>query len=467
MIGDIQHRLKQVFLMLGVLAALAGGSRLGAADFGLSVTGAPNPVLINRQIIYDIAVSNATGFEFSFAFVTNEFSAPVRFIGLTNNIPVTVNTNSNTVIIQYAPFSGIQTDLLTVAIAPLRFGSLTNTVTVAAFARTNAVTNVVIEVIAGQPDLAIAIAGPTQPILVNDQMTYTLAVSNPGSDAAPNVLVSNSLPVDFKFLGFAPSNQVVTFTNSTLLWTVGTLASGGFSNLNVTVQPTNAGLAVLSASVSAPNVLDTNTLNDATISNITVSPLITGSLVASNITTMMFNPQTGLMEQTVRLVNVSTNTVASARIIVSGLTNRLFNAVGTNGNDPFIVYGGILPAGTNVDLLFEYFIPTRLPIIVADSQLHPFEMPAANLAPPAGTPFDITLITNLSSGDILIEFKADIGRTYTVLYSTNAGFSNEMSAQPSIVAPADRVQWLDDGPPKTVSRPASVSSRYYRVIQNQ
>src|SRR4030095_5068766 len=120
-------------------------------------------------------------------------------------------------------------------------------------------------------------------------------------------------------------------------------ASGGFSNLNVTVQPTNAGLAVLSASVSAPNVLDTNTLNNATISNITVSPLITGSLVASNITTMMFNPQTGLMEQTVRLVNVSTKTVASARIVVSGLTNRLFNAVGTNGNDPFIVYGGILP----------------------------------------------------------------------------------------------------------------------------
>jgi uncharacterized repeat protein (TIGR01451 family) len=249
MIGDIEHRLKQVFLMLGVLAALAGGSRLGAADFGLSVTGAPNPVLMNRQIIYDSAVSNATGLEFSFAFVTNEFSVPARFIGLTNNIPVTVNTNSNTVIIQYAPFSGIQTDLLTVAIAPLRFGSLTNTVTVAAFARTNAVTNVVIEVIAGQPDLAIAIAGPTQPVLVNDQMTYTLAVSNPGSDAAPNVLVSNSLPADFKFLGFAPSNQVVTFTNSTLLWTVGTLASGGFSNLNVTVQPTNAGLAVLSASV--------------------------------------------------------------------------------------------------------------------------------------------------------------------------------------------------------------------------
>jgi len=54
-----------------------------------------------------------------------------------------------------------------------------------------------------------------------------------------------------------------------------------------------------------------------------------------------------------------------------------------------------------------------------------------------------------------------------VLYADNSSFTNELAAQPAIVAPADRVQWIDDGPPKTVSPPASVSSRFYRVIQNQ
>ena len=98
----------------------------------------------------------------------------------------------------------------------------------------------------------------------------------------------------------------------------------------------------------------------------------TGSLVASNVTAMTFNPQTGLMEQTVRLVNVGTNAVASARIIVTGLTNRLFNAVGTNDGNPFVVYGATLATNQTVDLILEYFVPTRLPIIVADSQLHAF-----------------------------------------------------------------------------------------------
>jgi len=91
------------------------------------------------------------------------------------------------------------------------------------------------------------------------------------------------------------------------------------------------------------------------------------------------------------------------------------------------------------------------------------------LAPPAGTPLPAPAprIVILSPNRILIEFPSNPGTTYTVLYRNNSILSNEMAAQPSIVAPADRVQWIDNGPPKTVSGPASVSSRFYRVIQNQ
>ncbi len=455
-------------MMLGLLGMLASGLPTGAADFGLSVTGAPNPVLVNQPVTYDIAVSNQTGLTLSVVFLTNEFSAPVRFLAATNTIPVTLATNANTVIVQYTPFSGSQTDLFTLVILPTTFGKLTNTVTVASFARTNATTDVVLEVIAGQPDLGIALTGPAQAVLVNDWMTYTLTVTNQGSDAAANVSVSNNFPADFRLISLAPSNQVVTVTNNILHWTVGTLAIGGSGQLHVTAQPTNSGVATLSASVSAPDVLDTNTVNDAASTNFDVGPLVAGSLVASNVTAMTFNPQTGLMEQTVRIVNVGTNAVASARIIVSELTNRLFNAVGTNDGNPFVVYGATLETNQSVDLVLEYFVPTRLPIMVADSQLHAFGAPAANLAAPPGAPIPppAPRIVMLNPNRFLIEFPSTPGATYTVLYRDGSISSNELAAQPAIVAPADRVQWLDYGPPKTVSLPASVSSRFYRVIQN-
>jgi len=40
-----------------------------------------------------------------------------------------------------------------------------------------------------------------------------------------------------------------------------------------------------------------------------------------------------------------------------------------------------------------------------------------------------------------------------------------MIAVPSIVAPANYVQWIDYGPPATISKPGS-GSRFYKVFLN-
>jgi len=471
MMESVQMRLRRAALVVTLLTMLASGRVWGQASFRISVSDSPDPVQANQQLTYLINVTNQTGLSLTDVFVTNRFSGPVQIIGTTNSLFGTTLFSTNTVIFLISSFPGAGPSAvaqLSIGVRPTAFGSLTNAITVKSFnpSTTNAFTNVVTQVAAGQPDLAIAINGPTQPVLVNDWVSYTLAASNVGANAATNVVVSNTLPANVKIISIVPSNEVFTVTSNHLNWTVGRLGLGGFADLIVTVQPSNAGLATIFAAISAANVLDTNTVNNTASTNFIVGSLLAGSLVASNVSTMVFNPQTGLMEQTVRLVNVGTNSAPSARIIVGGLTNRLFNAVGTNDGRPFVVYGATLETNQSVDLLFEYFVPTRLPIVVSNSQFLPFATPAPNLAPPGGTPFLITLKTNLPNGDIIIEFPSVLGQRYTVLYSTNPGFTNELAAQPSIIAPADRVQWIDDGPPKTVSRPASVSARFYRVIQN-
>jgi hypothetical protein len=67
---------------------------------------------------------------------------------------------------------------------------------------------------------------------------------------------------------------------------------------------------------------------------------------------------------------------------------------------------------------------------------------------------------------MLIEFPSTLGQAYTVVYSDNVLFSNAMIAPPSVIAPADRVQWIDYGPPTTVSAPTNSNARFYRVFQN-
>jgi hypothetical protein len=94
-----------------------------------------------------------------------------------------------------------------------------------------------------------------------------------------------------------------------------------------------------------------------------------------------------------------------------------------------------------------------------------------NWTPPASssisTNLNITRIVTLTNGNMLIEWPAITNRTYTVVYSDNVLFSNAMIAPPSIVAPANEVQWIDYGPPATTSAPTNSSARFYRVFLNQ
>jgi hypothetical protein len=193
---------------------------------------------------------------------------------------------------------------------------------------------------------------------------------------------------------------------------------------------------------------------------------VSSNLVVTNFSDMVYNPQTGLMQQTVRLSNVGSNMVAGARVMVTGLTNRLYNAVGTNSGNPYVVYGATLDAGASADLLMEYFNPLRVPFDVANSNYIAAETSAVDLSATGINATNLTIRADLGTGGYLIEFPAIINRTYTIYYSSNMNFLNAYMAQPSIVAPANRVQWIDDGPPKTIRHPKADPQRYYRVLLN-
>jgi hypothetical protein len=179
-----------------------------------------------------------------------------------------------------------------------------------------------------------------------------------------------------------------------------------------------------------------------------------------------------LIEQSILLSNLGSNSVTAARVVVTGLSNRLFNAVGTNSGSQFVVYTAPLavPLATNssVTLLLQY--SPRISFAFANSQLQAFVVPVPNLAPPAvssaSKSLNITHLVVMPNGNMILEFPSTLGRTYTMVYSDNASFSNAMIAPPSIVAPANQVQWIDYGPPTTVSVPSAAGARFYRVIQN-
>jgi uncharacterized repeat protein (TIGR01451 family) len=462
------------FLHLRTLALVVAGlmvasPRAGAQGFGLSVTASADSMLVSNSLTYTINVTNLTDLPLTDALVTNLLPSSVQFVSASSS-QGSYATNGSVAVFDLGPFNypGIAQLILTVQ--PTVTGFITNAVSVTSITVTNtASTNVVVLVTNTVADLGVTMTGAAQPVITNDWMTYGVTVTNAGPDAAPNVILTNTLPPGVEYISVSPASPAPSIMGSNVIFNLGAMASGAFTNFLLTVQPTNAGVLPFSSFVNSTGVTDPDTVNNSASTNITVTGYFSGTLVAVTNSAQTINLQNGLEEQSILLANAGAIDVPAARVVVTGLTRQLFNAAGTNNGTPFVDYSAGLAAGQSVTLLLQYAPRGSFPF--TNGQLHAFAMPAVpDWTPPVATLFDtnvnITRIVKLPNGNMLIEWPTITNRTYTVVYSDNVLFSNAMIAPPSIVAPANEVQWIDYGPPTTVSAPTNASARFYRVFLN-
>jgi uncharacterized repeat protein (TIGR01451 family) len=88
----------------------------------------------------------------------------------------------------------------------------------------------------------------------NQNITFTLTVSNAGPIAATGVTVNDLIPTGTTFVSASPS--VGTYNSSTGLWTVGTVNSGGNATLQIVATVTTSGAKTNTAEVGASNQFD-------------------------------------------------------------------------------------------------------------------------------------------------------------------------------------------------------------------
>ena len=467
----------KVFPGFRMLAALALGCaavtpRADAQFFGLSVSASANPVSTNTSLVYTTVVTNLSSSQFTGVVITNALSPSVQILSVDTSLYSAV-TNGNTIVFTVGSLNSGQVAETTITVQPTVAGTLTNTVTVVDTNTFNiAVASLVIQVTnpaaLSQADLAVSITGPVQAVITNDYFAYGVLVTNLGPADATGVVLTNSLPPGVRLVDFQPSGLAHTTYGSNEVFALGTLTNGAFKQLSIRVQATNAGTWSFPATVGSANIVDTNLANNAASTNIVVGSYLSTDLVVSLVSTQIFDRQVTLMEQSVLLSNTGTSNLASVRVVVSGLTNALANAVGTNDGKPFVVCGATLSTNQSVSLLLQFY-PNRKPFPFTNSQLRAYGVRAYDLAPPAalGTPVGVAEILQLpSSGGMLLQFPSFTNRTYMVMYSDDVTFSNTFVAQPPVLSQANWAEWIDYGPPTTLSHPTNTPARFYRVFLN-
>jgi len=68
----------------------------------------------------------------------------------------------------------------------------------------------------------------------------------------------------------------------------------------------------------------------------------------------------------------------------------------------------------------------------------------------------------LPNGTFLIEFSSVSNSVYYVQYTSD--LKTWRTAQPAIMGNGTRLQWIDNGQPKTVSPPSAEQKRFYRLL---
>jgi len=180
--------------------------------------------------------------------------------------------------------------------------------------------------------------------------------------------------------------------------------------------------------------------------------------------TPQFNPQTSLFEQKVRVTNPTAFSLSAVKVSISGLRQgvQVFNASGDLEGVPFVKYDKELGAGETADFTIEYYVTDRQSF---EAQLCAKPVLKSSPIQQEGTPVKIDRAIWLADGSFMIEFSAVPGQVYYIQYGDD--MRTWKTVTPGGTSSANRIQWIDNGQPKTESFPSKQSSRFYRVITAQ
>ena len=108
----------------------------------------------------------------------------------------------------------------------------------------------------------------------NQNITFTVSVTNSGPTAATGVQITDALPAGLTFVSATPS--VGTYSNATGIWTLGALSNtAGQNNASLQIVATVIGTTAITntASLTGVNQFDTNTANNQDSETVTPNAL--------------------------------------------------------------------------------------------------------------------------------------------------------------------------------------------------
>jgi uncharacterized repeat protein (TIGR01451 family) len=384
-------------------------------------------IAATSNLVYTISITNFGPSTAAGVVVTDSLPAGATFV----SAPGGVN-NSGIVSWSLGSLTAGQVSNLTLTVTAPASGSLTNTATVnSPTLDSNLMNNTsspVTTTVTPMADVAVTESGPAT-VFAGTNFSYTVTVTNLGSSAASNVVVSDNLPTNTIFVtttgGGTNDNGIVTWP------TIPALTNGGTFTFTVTVTAPPSGpltntVSGISSTVD-PNPTNNNGTSPAAIVTTSVTPVSDIGVGKSGPANVFAGTN---FSYTITVTNFGPS-VASAVVVTDSLPIGVtfVSASGSGTNIAGIVSWslGTLAANATTNLTLNVTAPASGAITNIATVNSPTgdPNPTNNISPPVTT--TVTLVANIGvskAGPATIFAGTNFNYTITV---TNAGPSSASS----------------------------------------
>jgi len=304
-----------------------------AADLQLTKTAVPADVLVGEALTYTLAVTNAGPDAAEIITLTDTLPDGVPYLGHTA-VGWTCQEASGVVTCQTAALTaGASTTITLQTLAPTTAGTITNTAVISAATADPAIGNntaVVNTAVLPMPvpEADLQLLKTSQPLTVEagSQITYTLALTNLGPDAAADLVLTDTLPVGVSYLDHTAAGWTCAETAGTVSCQRASLDAGAMTTVTLhTLAPAVPGTITNTAVITA-STLDTWPENNVAV------------------------VETAVLSNTSPQADLGITQIVTPAVIHSGDVITLTLAVGNAGPDPAeqLVLQHILPANASL-----------------------------------------------------------------------------------------------------------------------
>jgi uncharacterized repeat protein (TIGR01451 family) len=337
------------------------------ANLAVEQTVSPNPASINQEFTYAVTVTNSGPSAATAVRLEDALSAGVDFVSANSSQGGCTNVNG-VVICDLGDMNAGTAAAMTIVARTGQLGPVTNTVIVfAAEADTEAgnTTSTVVHQIKLDADLSLALTATPNPVLLGNNLTYALSVTNQGPNTATGTRLENRLPEGVQLLSAEASQGSLTNVGGTITCEFGELAVGATATLTIEVAPTVDGQITNTATVMGEEI-DLNTADNAAEIVVTVERAVDLQV------TQQASPQPGLLGQpltfSLTVTNRGPGSATSVRLedrlgeglaVISAGMNL---SISTNEEGTIVFDLGDLPSGAGASVTVVA-APTRLGLV--------------------------------------------------------------------------------------------------------